>query len=136
MRTNMFVNLPVRNLGRAIDFFTKLGFKFNEEFTDEKATCMVVADNIFVMLLVKEFFQTFISKEIVDAKYHTEVIITLSAASRESVDEMVSRAVQAGATTPNGKQDHGWMYGHGFQDLDGHLWAVMCIDECSLPQPD
>jgi len=136
MSTNMFVNLPVRNLGRAIDFFTKLGFKFNDEFTDEKATCMIVAENIFVMLLVKEFFQTFISKEIVDANYSTEVIITLSAANRESVDEMVSRAVQAGATTPNGKQDDGWMYGHGFQDLDGHLWAIMCIDENSLRQTD
>lgn len=136
MATNMFVNLPVRNLDKSISFFTKLGFRFNNSFTDDKATCMVIAGNIFVMLLVKEYFQTFISKEIADAKHTTEVIITLSVESKERVDEMVSRAVQAGATTPNDKQDHGWMYGHGFQDLDGHLWAVMHIDESSLQQAD
>lgn len=136
MATNMFVNLPVKNLEKSISFFKKLGFKFNAHFTDEKATCMVVAENIFVMLLVKEFFQTFICKEIADAKHMTEVIITLSATSKEQVDEMVDRAVQAGATTPHGRQDDGWMYGHGFQDLDGHLWAIMFVDESNLRQMD
>lgn len=128
MATKIFVNLPVKELNRSVAFFTKLGFKFNPQFTDEYATCMIVGDDIFIMLLVKKFFKAFTKKEIADATKSTEAIICLSADSREKVDEMVYKAIEAGATTPNEKQDQGFMYGHGFQDLDGHLWEVMYMD--------
>ena len=101
--------------------FTTLGFTFNPQFTDENATCMIIGEDIFIMLLVEAFFQNFTKKEIADANKTTESIICLSAESREKVNEMVNLAIEAGAKAPNDKQDQGYMYGHGFQDLDGHL---------------
>ena len=134
MATKIFVNLPVKNLNKSVEFFTKLGFTFNQQFTDEKATCMVVGEDIFIMLLVEPFFKTFTKKEIADASRSTEAIICLSAESKEKVDEMVRNAVKAGGTSPNPKQDQGFMYGHGFQDLDGHLWEVMWMDPAAVNQ--
>lgn len=134
MATKIFVNLPVKDLNRSIEFFTRLGFTFNPQFTNEKATCMIIGEDIFVMLLVKEFFTTFTKKEIADATKTTESIICLSAESREKVDELVNKAIAAGGTSPNEKQDHGYMYGHGFQDLDGHLWELMWMDINAMPQ--
>lgn len=133
MATKIFVNLPVNDLNKSIEFFTQLGYSFNPQFTDENATCMIITEDIFVMLLVKPFFQTFTKKEIVDANKSTEVLICLSAESREDVDELVSKAIKAGGTSPNEPQDHGFMYGHGFQDLDGHLWEVMWMDPNAAP---
>lgn len=124
MTTKMFVNLPVKDLGKSVKFFTALGFKFNPQFTDENATCMIVSEESFVMLLVEKFFKTFTPKPVSDARKSTEVLICLSCNSRQEVDEMVSKAVAAGATTPNKAQDHGFMYQHGFEDLDGHLWEL------------
>jgi predicted lactoylglutathione lyase len=125
MATQIFVNLPVKKLNASVAFFTRLGFEFNPQFTDENATCMIVAqDSIYVMLLVESFFKTFTPKPIADATKTTEVLLCLSCDSREAVDEMVAKAVAAGATTPNKPQDHGFMYQHGFQDLDGHLWEL------------
>ena len=95
---------------------------------------LIVGDDIFVMLLVEKFFKTFTKKEICDASKSTEVILCLSAESRDSVDEMVKRAVEAGGTTPMAKQDQGWMYGHGFQDIDGHLWEIMYMDMSAMPK--
>ncbi len=132
MSTKIFVNLPVKDLNKSVEFFTKLGYKFNSQFTDKNATCMIVAQDIFVMLLVEGFFKTFTKKEICDSSKFTESIICLSANSRNEVDEMVSKAVTAGATTPNAKQDQGFMYGHGFQDLDGHLWEIMYMDPAAI----
>lgn len=132
MATKIFVNLPVKDLNRSVEFFTKLGYKFNPQFTDDKATCMIIGEDIFVMLLVEEFFKTFTQKEITDATKSTEAIICLSADSKEKVDEMVNKAIEAGGTTPNKKQDQGFMYGHGFQDLDGHLWEVMWMDPSAI----
>jgi predicted lactoylglutathione lyase len=125
MATQIFVNLPVKDLKRSVDFFTQLGYTFNPQFTDENATCMILGDNIFVMLLVEKFFQTFTSKEIVDATKSTEAIVCLSGESREQIDDLVAKAVAAGATTPREPQDHGFMYQHGYQDLDGHLWELV-----------
>lgn len=132
MATQIFVNLPVKDLNRSVAFFTKLGYTFNAQFTDENATCMIVGENIFVMLLVEKFFKTFTNKEIADATKSAEVIIALSAESREKVDELVNKAIAAGATTPNNKQDQGFMYGWGFQDLDGHLWETMYMDPSAI----
>lgn len=128
MSKQIFVNLPVKDLSKTVAFFTKLGFTFNAQFTNEDATSMIVADNIFVMLLVEPFFKNFTKKEIADAKKTTEVIICLSAESREKVDEMVKLAIEAGGSAPIDKQDHGWMYQHGFEDLDGHLWEIAYMD--------
>jgi predicted lactoylglutathione lyase len=134
MATKIFVNLPVKNLNKTVDFFTKLGFRFNPQFTDENATCMIVGEDIFIMLLVEKFFKSFTKKEIVDATKSTEAIIALSADSREKVDEMIRKAVAAGGSAPDNPQDQGWMYGHGFQDLDGHLWEVLWMDPAAINQ--
>ena len=133
MATKIFVNLPVKDLSRSIEFFIRLGYTFNPQFTDENATCMIISEDIFVMLLTEQFFTTFTKQPISDAKKSTEVIICLSAESKELVDEMIRNAVDAGATTPNAKQDKGFMYGHGFQDLDGHLWEYMWMDMNAVP---
>jgi len=123
MATQIFVNLPVKDLNRSVEFFTRLGYKFDPQFTDENATCMIVGENIFVMLLVESFFKTFTKKELCDATKSTEVLVCLSAESRVQVDELVAAAVAAGGTTPMNSKDYGFMYQHGYQDLDGHRWS-------------
>lgn len=128
MATQIFVNLPVKDLKKSVTFFTHLGFTFDPKFTNENATCMVVGEDIFVMLLVKDFFKTFTRKPLADAHKTTESLICLSADSREEVDTMVSKALEAGGNAPNPKQDQGFMYGHGFEDLDGHIWEIMYMD--------
>lgn len=128
MSRQIYVNLPVKNLERTKSFFASLGFTFNAQFTDDKAACMVVADDIYVMLLVESFFQTFTSKPIADAGKVTEVLVCLSCDSREQVDEMVAKAVAAGGKMPREPQDHGFMYAHAFEDLDGHIWELVYMD--------
>lgn len=124
MTTQIYVNLPVKDLGKSVAFFTQLGFTFNPQFTNEEATCMIVGENIFVMLLVEKFFQTFTPNVICDAKQATEVLLCISRESREAVDAMVRAAVAAGGRIHSEAKDHGFMYIHGFQDLDGHLWEL------------
>ncbi|TDQ42629.1 VOC family protein [Aureibacillus halotolerans] len=124
----IFVNLPVKDIKRTTTFFTALGFEFNPQFSNENTGCMVISEHIFVMLLEEARFKDFTKKDIVDASKGTEAILCLSATSREAVDELVNKAVAAGATTPNEVQDHGFMYGWGFEDLDGHLWELMYMD--------
>ena len=124
MVTQIFVNLPVKDLHAAVDFFTQTGFSFDENFTDETATCMIVGNNIFVMLLTYDKFRTFTPKPICDAATHTEVLVSLNCDSREQVDAKVRGAVAAGGSTYSEPQDHGFMYQHGFQDLDGHIWEL------------
>lgn len=128
MSRRIFVNLPVKDLDRSVAFFSALGFAFNPRFTDANATCMIVADDIFVMLLVEPFFQTFIKKPISDAKRSTEVIVCLSCANRTEVDDLVGKAITAGASTHEESKDLGFMYQHGFEDLDGHLWELVYMD--------
>ncbi len=128
MSTKIFVNLPVKDLNRSKEFFTKLGFTFNPQFTDKTAACMIVGEDIFVMLLTEKKFKTFTPKEICDATKSTEVLVCLSSESRAKVDELVRKAVAGGGTTYNDAQDHGFMYGHGFQDLDGHIWELMYME--------
>ena len=132
MTTKIFVNLPVEDLNKTIEFFTKLDFKFNSQFTDENATCMIVGEDIFIMLLVEKFFKTFTKKEICDTKKNTEVIVALSAESREKVDQMINKALDAGGRESREPQDHGWMYGRSFEDIDGHLWEIIYMDESAM----
>ncbi len=134
MATKIFVNLPVKDLNRSVVFFTALGYTFNKQFTDETATCMIVAEDIFVMLLTVEKFKQFTPKAICDATKNTEVLVCLSCDSREMVDEMVRKAVAAGGTMYNEPQDHGFMYGHGYQDPDGHIWELMYMDPSAIGQ--
>ena len=134
MTTQIYVNLPVKDLDKSIAFFTQLGYKFNPQFTNEKATCMIIGEGIFVMLLVEGFFKTFTPKQICDTTTDTEVLICLSCESRDAVDALVRKAVAGGATTPNPPKDHGFMYGHGYQDLDGHLWELMYMDASAMPK--
>jgi predicted lactoylglutathione lyase len=134
MATKIFVNLPVKDLDRSVAFFKKLGFSFNPQFTDEKATCMIISENIFAMLLVEPFFKTFTKKEIADAHKATEVLIALDAASRDDVKDMVKKAIEAGGSSYMDPQDHGWMYQHSFADLDGHQWEILFMDESAIPQ--
>ena len=132
MATSIFVNLPIKNLSKTVDFFTKIGFTFNPQFTNENAACMVIGETIFVMLLVEKFFKTFIIKGICDTSKDAEAIIALSFESRGKVDELMNKAIEAGATEPRKAQDHGWMYGRSFQDIDGHLWEVFWLDESTM----
>ena len=134
MATKIFVNLPVSDLRKSTAFFTSLGFTFNSQFTDETAACMVVADDIFVMLLTRPKFKTFTPKEICDATKSTEVLVCLSSESRQKVDELVRKAVAAGGKTHQEPQDHGFMYGHGFQDLDGHIWELVYMEPGAAKQ--
>ena len=134
MVKQIFVNLPVKNLNKTIQFFTKLGFKFNPQFTDKNATCMIIGKNIYAMFLVEKFFKTFIKKKISDAKKTTEVLLALSMESRKKVDELVRKAVRAGAKETRKPYDYGWMYGHMFEDLDGHIWEIFYMDMDKMPQ--
>lgn len=128
MATKIFVNMPVKELNRSVDFFTKLGYTFNAQFTNETSTSMIISDDIYIMLLEEAVFMSFTKKTISDTSKTAEMILALSADSREAVDELVKKAVDAGATTPSEPVDHGFMYGHGYQDLDGHLWEVFYMD--------
>jgi hypothetical protein len=132
MAKQIFINLPVKNLKKSMTFFEKLGFTFNMQFTDDKAACMIIGENIYAMLLLEKFFKTFTNKEIADAKKTTEVLIAIDTESRQSVDEMVRKAVEAGGSTYRNPQDNGWMYGHSFADLDGHQWEVLYLDESQM----
>lgn len=136
MTKKIFVNLPVKDLSSAVEFFTKLGFTFNPQFTNKNATCMIISKDIFVMLLVEEFFKTFTKKEICNTSKNIEAIIALSAESRENVDEMINKAIEAGGTEPRKPQDHGWMYDRAFEDIDGHLWEIVYMNESKLESSD
>lgn len=134
MATKIFVNLPVRDLARSIDFFKGLGFTFNAQFTDETAACMVVSEHIYVMLLTEAKFKEFTPNPITDATKSTEVLVCLSCDSRAEVDELVRNALAAGGSTYSDPKDDGFMYNHGFQDLDGHIWELMHMDPATLGQ--
>ena len=134
MASKIFINLAIKDLKKSIDFFTQLGFSFNPQFTDQNATCLILGENIFAMLVTEQRFKDFTKKEICNAHKNTEVLIAIDADSREKVDEMVKTAVDAGGSIYMEPQDHGWMYGHSFADLDGHQWEIMYLDESAIPQ--
>jgi uncharacterized protein len=133
MSKQIFINLPVKDLKKSITFFKKLGFKFNRQFTDDKAACMIIGENIYSMLLLEKFFKSFTKKKVADAKKTTEVLIAIDVKSRKDVDRLIKKAVAAGGSLYNKPQDHGWMYGHSFADLDGHQWEVLYMDESKIP---
>ena len=132
MNRQIFVNLPVKDLERSKAFFSALGFVNNPQFTNADAACMVVSDTIYLMLLTEPFFQGFTPKAISDAHKSTEVLLCLSCDSRAGVDDMAAKAKAAGGSWPNPPKDHGFMYQHGFEDLDGHLWELAYME--SMPE--
>ncbi|PNG49031.1 MULTISPECIES: VOC family protein [unclassified Variovorax] len=128
MHKQIFVNLAVNDLPRSRAFFESLGMRIDPKFTNDQAACVVVGENIYAMLLVKDFFKTFTSKPLSDASKQTEVLVCLSCENRSEVDELVAKALAAGGKAPRAPQDQEWMYGHGFEDLDGHIWELMYMD--------
>jgi predicted lactoylglutathione lyase len=133
MATKIFINLPVKNLDKSKAFFSELGFGFNPHFTDEKAACMIITDNIYAMMLAEPYFQGYTKKNICDAKTATEVLIALDTSSKEEVQQLIAKAKSLGGEIYTEPQDHGWMYQHSFADLDGHQWELMYMDESQLP---
>ncbi|MDB5536572.1 MAG: Glyoxalase-like domain protein [Devosia sp.] len=134
MATNIFVNLPVRNLEASKTFFGALGFAFNAQFTDETAAAMVIDENIFAMLLTHEKFAQFTPKTIADAHTSSEVLIALSRDSKDAVIALFDKAIAAGATQARPGDDYGFMMSRAFSDLDGHIWEIMWMDP-SFVQP-
>lgn len=130
----IFVNIAVKDLKASMEFFSKLGFEFNPQFSDDNAGCMIISEQAYVMLLVEPFFQTFVDKRIADSKLTTEGIYALSCDSRAEVDELVAKALAAGGKRVKEPVDHGFMYGASFYDIDGHHWEVMWMNP-SFVQP-
>jgi predicted lactoylglutathione lyase len=128
MSKKIFVNLPVKDLSRSMDFFTKVGISYNPQFSDERAACLIVSDDIYVMLLTEPFFRTFTKKEIIDATKGIETIVALGLDSREEVDGLAEAAFAAGAAPARETDDQTWMYVRSFHDLDGHLWEMFYMD--------
>ncbi len=128
MSKKIFVNLPVKSLDTSVKFFSAMGFTFNAQFTDENATCMVISEDIYAMLLVEPFFQGFSKKAIANTNEVNEVLLALSVDSREEVDELAEAAMAAGAGYHEEPQDHGFMYSRSFHDPDGHGWEILFMD--------
>ena len=133
MATKIFINLPVKDLNRSISFFTELGFSFNQQFTNDKGTCLIIGENINAMLLVEEFYATFTKKQICNAETTSEVLIAVSFETREKVDEIMEKAIKAGGTEYVETKDYGWMYQRTFLDIDGHHWEIFYMDENKIP---
>jgi uncharacterized protein len=135
MAMNTFINLPVKDLGKATEFFSRLGFSFDRQFTDENATRMIISDDTSVMLEVEPFFQSFIApRDIADTSRNHEVIVGLSADSREQVDDLAEKALAAGGEALGEPDDQGFMYMRGFRDLDGHQWSFIYMDMSAIPE--
>jgi predicted lactoylglutathione lyase len=135
--TSIFINLHVKNVEQSMAFFTGLGFEFKKEFTDkEKAACIVIGDNMFVMLGTEEIFKSITNKEIIDTDKYAQLTIALEFESREKVDEIVNTAVSLGGKTVTDAEDYGFMYHWGFQDLDGHMWAINHMNTSAVEGQD
>jgi uncharacterized protein len=128
MATQIFVNLPVKDLDRSKAFFAKLGYSFNPKFTDATAACMIISEDIYAMLLTESKFKEFTTKPIANAKETTEVLVCLSLESKAKVNDMVGAALSAGAVEARLAIDHGFMFGRSFHDLDGHIWEIIWMD--------
>lgn len=135
MATKIFVNLAVKNLDKSMEFFKALGFAFNPQFTDETAACMVIAKDIYAMLLTEQKFKEFTKKDIVDAKKSTEVLTCLSLESKQKVISLADAALKAGATEAREPMDYGFMYGRSFNDLDGHIWELIYMKPSAVKKP-
>ncbi len=134
MNDKIFVNLPVADLPKSMDFYNALGFAFNKQFCDDTGACVVISEHIYTMLLTHAKFAEFTPKPICDAKKSTEVLLCLNCESRRHVDELVGKAVAAGGATYSEPKDHGFMYAHGFADIDGHIWELIYMEPSAVQQ--
>lgn len=132
MAKNIFVNLPVKDVARAKEFVTNLGFTVNPDFSDESGICVVMGENIYAMLLHTDKFKGFTKKEIPNTVIDSELILTFGVDSKEEVDQIVEKAIEAGGKDSR-KEDYGWMYGRAFEDLDGHIWEAFWMDPNAKP---
>ena len=128
MKPMIFINLPVKDLKKAMNFYGNIGFTNNPQFTDHTAACMVLSDEIYVMVLTHEKFKSFTPKQISDATQTTEVLNSLALGSREEVNSMCDRAIKAGAGEVSPVMDQGFMFQRNFSDPDGHIWEVLWMD--------
>lgn len=133
MGTKIFVNLPVKDLARSKEFYVQIGYSINPQFSDETAACVVISEDIYLMILTHEKFKLFTPKDIADATKATEVITALSFDSREKVDEVFDKAVNAGGSEVRPLQDYGFMYSKSFNDPDGHIWEPFWMDTAAIP---
>ena len=135
MATKIFVNLPVKDLNKSVDFYAGLGYQVNPQFTDEKAACLVISDEIYAMLLTEPFFKTFIpGRDISDATKQTEVLVALSADTKEQVNQLADKALAAGGKKWRDPDDYGFMYSRSFEDPDGHIWEILWMDPSHVQQ--
>jgi len=137
MTKEFWINLPVKDVNKSREFFTKLGFTLNPHYGNsaESASFLVGAKNIVVMLFAKSTFKGFTKNALADPKKGTEVLLSIDAESREEVDEMAKKAAKAGgAVFSEPAENQGWMYGCGFADLDGHRWNVLYMDMSKMPK--
>jgi uncharacterized protein len=134
--TRIFVNLPVKDLNRSMDFFKQLGYSFNQQFTDATAACLVISDTIYAMLLTETRFKDFLpqGKQISDATKTTEVLVALSCESKEEVHRLADTAIKAGGSEARPPEDHGFMFARSFHDPDGHIWEVFWMDPAAIQQ--
>jgi predicted lactoylglutathione lyase len=134
MTTQIYVNLPVKDIKKANEFFLSLGFTFNEQYCNEQATCVFINTDAYIMLLSESFFKSFTQKEVAYGDSSTEVLVCLSAESKEKVNEMVEKALTIGGIEAKVMVDVGYMYSRSFHDLDGHIWEIMWMDPAGFPQ--
>lgn len=134
MANQIFVNFPVKDLNKSIEYFKQLGYTFNPQFTDETATCMIIGENIFAMLLTYTKWGTFTQKQIVDATKSNEVMIALSLNNNDEVDAMIDKGLKAGGKEPRPIEDYGFMYSRALEDIDGHTWEYFYMDMSKFPQ--
>ena len=134
MRTQIFINLPVKDLQKSMTFYTKMGFTNNPQFSDDSAKCMVLSEEIFVMLHTHEKFKTFITKPITDFSKTTSALLSISVESLEKVNEISDHAIAAGGTEPIEAKDYGFMQQRTIEDLDGHIWEIFYMDMSKFPQ--
>jgi uncharacterized protein len=135
MAKQIYINLPVKDIKKSIEFFTELGFKFNPQFSDDKSNCLIIGENIFAMLMEKDRFKGFIpNREIADTEKDTEVLLAIDVENKEKVDEMINKVVELGGREFREAQDYGWMYLRAFLDLDGHIWEIGFMDVDKMPE--
>ena len=134
MATKIFVNLPVKDLNKSKEFYTAIGFTINEQFTDETAACVVVSEDIYIMILTYDKYKQFTPREIADASKVSQVINALTFDNREQVDDIYNKAIKAGGSEVGATQDHGFMYSRSFCDVDGHTWESFYMDMSAVPQ--
>lgn len=133
MPTKIYVNLPVKDLARSTEFFNKLGFSFDERFSNDQSGCLIIGDDIYAMLITEPFFRSFTTKELADASKATEAIVALEVDTRQQVDEMAGRALASGGSPASEPMEQDGMYERSFADPDGHLWEVFHMDAAAVP---